>query len=39
MDALESIMYTADQQIVKLVVSKHYSDRPGVTVTIEEATC
>jgi Holliday junction resolvase RusA-like endonuclease len=39
MDALESIMYTADQQIVRLVVSKHYSDRPGVKVTIQEATC
>jgi Holliday junction resolvase RusA-like endonuclease len=39
MDALESILYTADQQIVRLVVSKHYSDRPGVTVTIQEAKC
>lgn len=38
MDALESIMYAADQQIVRLIVSKHYSDRPGVTVTISEAT-
>lgn len=38
-DALESILYTADQQIVRLVVSKHYSDRPGVTVTIQEAKC
>ncbi|MBV5338130.1 MAG: RusA family crossover junction endodeoxyribonuclease [Deltaproteobacteria bacterium] len=39
MDALESILYQADQQIVRLVVSKHYSDRPGVTVTISEAKC
>jgi Holliday junction resolvase RusA-like endonuclease len=39
MDALESILYTADQQIVRLIVSKHYSDRPGVTVSISEATC
>ena len=39
MDALESIMYQADQQIVRLVVSKHYSNRPGVTVTISEAKC
>lgn len=39
MDALESILYQADQQIVRLVVSKHYSDRPGVTVTLSEAEC
>ncbi|MEI6207326.1 MAG: RusA family crossover junction endodeoxyribonuclease [Desulfuromonadales bacterium] len=39
MDALESILYQADQQIVRLVVSKHYSDRPGVTVSIGEAKC
>lgn len=39
MDALESILYEADQQIVRLVVSKHYSDRPGVTVNIQEAKC
>lgn len=39
MDALESILYQADQQIVRLVVSKHYSDRPGVSVTISEAKC
>lgn len=38
MDALESILYQADQQIVRLIVSKHYSDRPGVTVTLSEAT-
>lgn len=39
MDALESIMYAADQQIVRLTVTKTYSDRPGVTVTIVEAKC
>jgi len=39
MDALESIMYAADQQIVKLIVEKEYSDCPGVTVKITEATC
>lgn len=39
MDALESVLYQADQQITKLIVSKHYSDRPGVTVSIEEAKC
>jgi len=39
MDALESILYTADQQIVRLIVSKHYSDQPGVLVTVQEAKC
>ena len=39
MDSLESVMYSADQQIVRLIVSKQYSDRPGVTVTISEAKC
>ena len=36
MDALESILYTADQQIVKLVVSKNYSDQPGALITVKE---
>jgi Holliday junction resolvase RusA-like endonuclease len=37
MDAMESIMYEADQQIVRLIVSKHYSEQPGVLVNIQEA--
>jgi Holliday junction resolvase RusA-like endonuclease len=31
-DALESICYQADQQIVSATVQKRYADAPGVTV-------
>lgn len=36
MDSLESILYAADQQIITLTVSKHYSDCPGVIISITE---
>jgi Holliday junction resolvase RusA-like endonuclease len=35
-DAMESIVYQADQQIVKVSVIKRYSTTVGVTITIEE---
>ena len=35
-DAMESIVYQADQQIVKVSVLKEYSTTPGVTITIQE---
>jgi len=35
-DAMESIVYEADQQIVKVTVQKQFSATPGVTITIEE---
>jgi Holliday junction resolvase RusA-like endonuclease len=35
-DAMESIVYEADQQIVQVSVIKRYSITPGVTITIEE---
>lgn len=37
MDALESILYQADQQIVRLAVSKQYSETPGVNIIVKEA--
>lgn len=35
-DAMESIVYQADQQIVKVSVIKRYSITPGVTITVQE---
>lgn len=35
-DAMESIVYEADQQIVSVSVRKQYSETPGVTITIHE---
>lgn len=35
-DAMESIVYEADQQIVAVSVRKQYSDVPGVIITIHE---
>lgn len=37
-DGLNGVAYHDDTQIVELNVFKHYSDTPGVTVTIEEVT-
>ncbi len=36
LDSLESILYAADQQIITLTVSKHYSDCPGVIISVTE---
>jgi Holliday junction resolvase RusA-like endonuclease len=35
LDALNSIIYKDDKQVVELIVTKHYSDTPRVDVTIE----
>lgn len=35
-DAMESIVYEADQQIVETYVLKQYASPPGVTITIQE---
>lgn len=35
-DAMESIVYEADQQIVAVSVRKQYADAPGVIITIHE---
>jgi len=35
-DAMESIVYEADQQIVAVTVRKQYADTPGVLVMIQE---
>jgi len=35
-DAMESVVYAADQQIVSVMVTKRYSEVPGVNVIIGE---
>jgi Holliday junction resolvase RusA-like endonuclease len=35
-DAMESIVYEADQQIVAISVRKRYVEAPGVIITIQE---
>lgn len=36
LDAMNRVVWVDDSQIVKLVVSKHYSERPCLIVTVRE---